>query len=66
MRERLKERKILCSGIRKNTERERETEREKDIRKSVQESEKNTERETEEEREIGSANRYKVLFLTPL
>lgn len=64
MRERLKERKILCSGIRKNTE--RETERENDIRKSVQESEKNTEREREEEREIGSANRYKVLFLTPL
>lgn len=64
MRERLKERNILCSGIRKNTE--RETERENDIRKSVQESEKNTEREREEEREIGSANRYKVLFLTPL
>lgn len=60
----MKERKILCSGIRKNTE--RETERENDIRKSVQESEKNTEREREEEREIGSANRYKVLFLTPL
>lgn len=48
----------------KYIERERETKREIDIRKSVHESEKNTERE--EEREIGSANRYKVLFLTPL
>lgn len=61
MRERLKERKILCLGIRKNIE--REIERENDIRKSVQELEKNIEREREEEREIGFVNRYKVLFL---
>lgn len=60
MRETEREKYIVFRNQEKYIERERERDKKKcsGIRKKY--------REREEEREIGSANRYKVLFLTPL